>query len=93
MQYGPSAHLLLCSVTHCLQLSLARSATRLTTISISLSGLPRPLGKTRLVRRCLPPPLSVFRSRSIKPAGRGTTRSSQFFGVKRHCAFAVTAHM
>ena len=89
MQYGPSAHLLLCSVTHCLQLRPARSATRLTTISISLSGLPRPLGKTSWFGVALRASFR-FLKRSIKPDGSGTTRSSQFFGVKRQCGFAFT---
>jgi hypothetical protein len=52
--------------THCLQLSLARSATRLTTISISLSGFPGPLGKTNWLGVALVP-LSIS---SADQAGR-----------------------
>src|SRR5215472_587575 len=39
-QYGPWAHLFPCLVTHCPQFNSARSATRLTIMSFSLSGFP-----------------------------------------------------
>jgi hypothetical protein len=54
-------------------------------------GLSKAVGEDQLVRRCagclfpFPQP--------IRPVGSGTTRSSQFFGVKRQwgCAFTRTS--
>src|SRR5579863_7702140 len=45
-QYGPWAHLFPCLVTHCPQFNSARSATRLTIMSFSLSGFPFELGNS-----------------------------------------------
>ena len=78
-QYGPSAHLFPCLVTHCPQFNSARSATRLTIMSFSLSGLPFELGKTS----CEGSPLRrsrSFRNCSISALGSGTERSSKFLG-------------
>jgi hypothetical protein len=55
-QYGPWAHLFPCLVTHCPQFNSARSATRLTIMSFSLSGFPFELGNTSCEGR----PFSAF---------------------------------
>ncbi len=88
-QYGPWAHLFPCLVTHCPQFNSARSATRLTIMSFSLSGFPFELGNTS----CEGSPLRRSRSFcncSTRAVGSGTARSSQFFGPNPQSGFAVT---